>query len=523
MDKPADASSTLPLPEAPPPVSRRRRWVGALITLTLLAALGATVWYLTQRPAASTGPGAGFGPGGPGGPGAARARGGLSTTVGDAVARRADIPVLIEALGTVTPLVSVTVRPQVSGVLKEVLFTEGQMVKQGQVLAVIDPQSFQNALNQATGARVRDEAQLENARLTLERYRTLLSQDSIARQDVDTQATLVKQLEGTVAINRATENTARLNLGYTRIVAPVAGRVGLRVVDAGNYVSAGDAAGVAVITQMAPIDVAFSLPQDMVPEVQSRMGQKAALPAKALDRTRTATLDAGQFATLDNQIDTQTGTVKAKARFPNADGKLFPNQFVNLQLQLRTIQNAVVVPVSAVRTGSDGDYVYVVNEDRTVSLRQVRRGVATPDLVAIVDGLRDGERVVTEGADRLRDGARVVLAADRAAAVPAPGASSPARAAASAMRSASGPAAGSGRRVREGEVRGPSSGASGPGDGRRGEWRRAEGGAGGEARPDGARGFGPRASGPGGGEFRRREGGEGRRPATDTSPDSARP
>ena len=421
-------------------VRPRRRWVGTLVAIVGLAALGGGAWYLTHRPAATSaaqqGPG---GPGGPGGGGGRAGRGGAgATTVGEFTARKADIPVMLEALGTVMPMVTATVRPQVSGVLKQVLFTEGQMVKQGQVLAVIDPQPFQIALTQATGARIRDEAQLENAKLTLERYRTLLSQDSIARQDVDTQASLVKQLEGTVIIDRANEATARLNLGYSRIVAPVAGRVGLRVVDTGNYISAGDTNGVAVITQMSPIDVSFALPQDRVPELQARMAEGVKLPAIALDRTRITQLDSGVFSTLDNQIDTTTGTVKAKARFPNADGKLFPSQFVNLKLRLRTIEGAVVVPVTAIRTGSQGDFVYVLNEDRTVSLRNVKRGEATNEYIAVAEGLQAGERVVTEGADRLKDGARVQLAADRAASA-ASGASAPGRRASGAFGGASGP------------------------------------------------------------------------------------
>jgi len=421
-------------------VRPRRRWVGTLVAIVGLAALGGGAWYLTHRPAATSaaqqGPG---GPGGPGGGGGRAGRGGAgATTVGEFTARKADIPVMLEALGTVMPMVTATVRPQVSGVLKQVLFTEGQMVKQGQVLAVIDPQPFQIALTQATGARIRDEAQLENAKLTLERYRTLLSQDSIARQDVDTQASLVKQLEGTVIIDRANEATARLNLGYSRIVAPVAGRVGLRVVDTGNYISAGDTNGVAVITQMSPIDVSFALPQDRVPELQARMAEGVKLPAIALDRTRVTQLDTGVFSTLDNQIDTTTGTVKAKARFPNADGKLFPSQFVNLKLRLRTIEGAVVVPVTAIRTGSQGDFVYVLNEDRTVSLRNVKRGEATNEYIAVAEGLQAGERVVTEGADRLKDGARVQLAADRAASA-ASGASAPGRRASGAFGGASGP------------------------------------------------------------------------------------
>ena len=404
----------------------------AIVGLALLAGVA---WYLTHQP--KTAPTAAFGgPGGPGGPGGGR--GAPPSTVGVASAKRADIPVLIEALGTVTPAANVTVRPQVSGVLTQVLFKEGQMVKKGDVLAAIDAQPFQMALAQAQGARLRDEAQLEAARVTLARYRTLLEQDSIARQDVDTQAALVKQLEGTVAIDRANEGTAKLNLGYARITAPLGGRVGLRPLDAGNYIAAGDANGIAVITQVAPIDVEFSIPQDRVPEIQARLADGAKLAVTAFDRSRTRQLDAGTFSTLDNLVDTTTGTVKAKARFANANGALFPNQFVNVRLLLRTIEGAVVVPVTALRHGPSGDFVYALKPDRTVELRNVTRGEASVEFVAITSGLAAGESVVTEGADRLKDGARVQTATDRPASA-ASGASSPSRGASGARgrRSAS--------------------------------------------------------------------------------------
>jgi multidrug efflux system membrane fusion protein len=413
-------------------------------------------------------------------------RGGPASTVAVAVAKRADMPVYLNSLGTVMPAATVVVRPQVSGVLQDVRFTEGQMVTKGQLLAQIDPRPFEMALQQAVGARIRDEAQLQNAKLTLERYRTLLSQDSIARQDVDTQAALVKQLEGTVTVDRATEGTARLNLGYTRITAPVAGRVGLRAVDAGNLVSTSDANGIATITQVAPIDVQFSVPQDRVPELMERIAGSP-LPASAFDRTRSTLLEEGRFSVLDNQVDTTTGTVKAKARFTNGKGVLFPNQFVNLRLLVRTINDAVVVPVSAVRNGSGGDFVYVLNEDGTVKQRLVKRGEATPDIVAIVSGLDAGERVVTEGADRLKDGARVQLA-DRASG-PGRGASGP-----------GGRGEGRGRRASEAAAgaSAPEAGASGPaGVGWAG--RRASGAA--AAEWGGRRASGPaladgRASGP---------------------------
>ena len=408
----AAAAATAPPPARPP--SRRGRWLGALVAVLLLAGVGAAAWYLIHRPAATV-PGGGMG-------------GGARVTVGEAVVRAADVPVFIDALGTATPVATVTLRPQVSGVLTEVHFKEGQVVTKGQLMAQIDPRPFQQALMQAQGTRQRDEAQLENARITLQRYQTLLAQDSIARQDVDTQAALVRQLEGTVTTDRAAEKTAQLNLDFTRVVAPVAGRVGLRVVDAGNVVSSSDTAGIAVITQVNPIDVEFAVPQDRVPEVAEAASDKAAsrMPVTALDRTRARVLDKGQFLTLDNQVDVQTGTVRAKARFRNADNTLFPNQFVNVRLLLRTLEGALVVPVTALRTGPKGDFVYVINEDRTVSMREVKRGQAAVDSVVITRGLQKDERVVTEGGDRLQDGATVRLASDAPGGPGArPGASAP--------------------------------------------------------------------------------------------------
>ena len=412
-----------------PRASKRARWIGGVAALAGMLALGGLAWYLTHRGPAESGPGgpgtpaasaAGQGAGGHGAAGGGAGRGGRggrgpAATVGVATAEKADLPVTLDALGTVTAAATTTVRPQVSGILQKVLFREGQMVKAGQVLAQIDARPFELQLMQATGQRERDEAQLENARLTLERYRTLLSQDSIARQDVDTQAALVKQLQGTVTTDRANEGTARLNLGYTKVVAPISGRVGLRVVDIGNLVGSGDAGGIAVITQLAPIDVEFAVPQDRVSELAPRAADLAGqrMVALAYDRTRSTVLEKGEFYALDNQVDTQTGTVMAKARFANAGSSLFPSQFVNVRLELRTIKDAVVVPVTALRHGSSGDYVYVLQDGQTASLRPVKRGIATVDKVQIESGLAAGEQVITEGADRIKDGARVTLPAQR--------------------------------------------------------------------------------------------------------------
>jgi multidrug efflux system membrane fusion protein len=413
---------------------RRRRIVGAIIAVLATGALGGLAWYLTHP---ADGAGAGMG-----------GRSMNTTTVGVATAIQMNLPVVLDALGTVTAASSVTLRPQVSGILQTILFKEGQMVKAGQVLALIDPRQFEMALLQASGQRQRDEAQLDNARLTLTRFQTLLGQDSIARQEVDTQIALVKQLEGTVMTDRAAEGVARLNLAYCKVVSPISGRVGLRVVDAGNLINANDAAGIAVITQLTPIDVVFAVPQDQAPQLQARITQGATLSAIALDRTRVDTLGTGSFAALDNVVDVQTGTVRAKARFANDKLALFPSQFVNLRLELNTIKNAVMVPVTALRHGSNGDFVYVLNAaERTVALRTVMRGQANATQVEIRTGLKVGEKVITEGADRLKDGAKVILPGDKPR-VPGKGATGRPGAAsgsASASGTGSGAASGTGR------------------------------------------------------------------------------
>ncbi|WP_299696654.1 efflux RND transporter periplasmic adaptor subunit [Hydrocarboniphaga sp.] len=389
--------------------------------MLLIAGMAGLGYYFKHREPAAQAGGFGAGAGGPpGAPGGGGGRRG-ATTVGTTVAESTDMPVILEALGTVTPAATVTVRPQVSGVITEVRFREGQLVNKGEVLAVIDRRPFQMSLMQAQAQQQRDQAELENAKLTLERYRMLQTQDSIAQQDVDTQAATVKQLEGTVASDRAAVGTAQLDLDYSEIRSPIAGRTGLRVIDAGNYIAAGDTNGIVVVTQISPTDVEFTVPQDRVSEIIEPVSKGQALAITALDRTRTHTLSSGVFSTLDNQVNIDTGTVRAKARFENKDGALFPSQFVNVRLTLRLIDNAVTLPVSAVRNGADGDFVWLLKDDQTATMRKVTRGQATNDRVQVTDGVKVGEVVITEGGDRLQEGGHVILPAD-AAKAPAAGA-----------------------------------------------------------------------------------------------------
>ncbi len=407
-----------PVDEAPHRFGTQARtvsWIAGILGVLLL--IGLALW-LSQK---SSSQGAGAGSGrqrggqGSGGRGGFGGRGGMNqpTTVGTAKALAADLPIQLEALGTVTPAATVTVRPQVSGTITEVLYREGQMVRRGETLAVIDPRPYRAQLLQAQGALIRDRAQLENARVQLKRYDILIQQDSIARQDRDTQAALVHQLEGTIAVDQGQVQQAEINLGYTRVVSPVAGRVGLKVVDVGNYIAAGDTNGIVVVTTLQPIDVEYAVPQQQAPAIQQRVAQGAEIPALALDSTRTQTLDTGRFSTLDNRVDTTTGTIKGKARFQNAKFQLYPSQFVNVRLTVDTVRNAVTVPPSAVRSGPDGAFVWLLKPDRTVTQRDVETGVITADKTQIVAGLAVGDTVITDGGDRLTEGGRVALPGDK--------------------------------------------------------------------------------------------------------------
>lgn len=397
----SEPANTPPRPSLPPSLNPRQRGASWLWLLLAIVIIGGLVWYVSARKDKGNDRGA-------------MMRGRSPVTVGVASADTASFPVELDALGTVTPVATSVVRAQVSGVVQQVLFTEGQTVQRGQLLAVIDPRPFENALMQVKGQLQRDEAQLENARVTERRYRQLQAQDSIAQQDVDAQVALVRQLEGTVNVDRAAVRSAQLNLDFSRIAAPISGRIGLRSVDIGNLVGPNDQNGLVTITQQAPIDVVFSVPQDAVPELKAALSGGKPLSVTAFDRARSTQLAGGRFLALDNLVDTQTGTVRAKARFDNSNGALFPNQFVNVRLKLRSIEGATAVPVSAVRNGGNGPFVYILNSgDSTVSLRPVKRGLSSADKTQILSGVQPGEQVITEGADRLTDGAKVRLPGER--------------------------------------------------------------------------------------------------------------
>ncbi|MCP3720075.1 MdtA/MuxA family multidrug efflux RND transporter periplasmic adaptor subunit [Paraburkholderia sp. CNPSo 3281] len=344
-----------------------------------------------------------------GGPGAVA---NLPQPVSVATAKAGDMPVVITALGTVTPLADITVRTQLSGTLQDVYFQEGQMVKKGDVLAQIDPRPYQISLANAEGQLARDQALLATARLDLKRYQTLLSQDSIASQQVDTQASLVKQYEGTVKSDQASVDAYKLDLTYARITAPVSGRVGLRQVDPGNYVTPSDTNGIVVLTQLEPISVIFTTSEDNLPPIMKQLRAGTKMSVTAYDRSNTTMLEAGSLQTIDNQIDTTTGTVKLRASFTNHEQGLFPNQFVNARLLVDTIHDAVIVPTSAVLNGSQGQYVYVAKPDNTVTVRLVKIGPVDAERTSIASGLAVGERVVTDGSDRLREGAKITIPAE---------------------------------------------------------------------------------------------------------------
>ena len=392
-----------------------------LVFVVVLVLLVGIVWFVQHRPQA-----AGTGPGG--------ARGGQNGPVAVSVATvtPGDIQIRIPALGTVTTLANVTVRTQISGTLQKILFTEGQLVHEGDVIAQIDPRPYEAALQTMQGNLRRDQALLTDARLDLARYAGLVKEDSIAVQQLDTQRALVDQYTGTIESDEGQVKTAQVNLIYARIVSPVTGRVGIRQVDQGNYVTPGDANGIVVINQLQPISVIFYIPEDNVSSLMKKVHEGGVLKVEAYDRANSVKLAEGQLSTVDNEIDPTTGTVKLRAMFDNTDGALFPNQFVNVSLLLELLQNQLIMPNAAVRRGAPNGvvstFVYLVNADRTVSVRPVTLGVVDGERVAATSGVAGGDVVVTEGGDRLRDGATVVLpgAAGGSSAATSPAGTAPA-------------------------------------------------------------------------------------------------
>ncbi|WP_175857363.1 MdtA/MuxA family multidrug efflux RND transporter periplasmic adaptor subunit [Burkholderia anthina] len=412
---------TPPSKDPASPAARRPRRTLALGTIAVVVIGGLLWWHPWSRtpagaPAsgsAASGAAAGGGGGGHRGRGGPAAMANVPQPVSVATATQGEMPIVLSALGTVTPLANVTVKTQLSGYLQSVAFQEGQIVKKGDLLAQIDPRPYQVSLENAEGTHARDEALLATARIDLKRYQTLLSQDSIASQTVDTQASLVKQYEGAVKTDQAAIDSAKLNLTYARVTAPVSGRVGLRQVDPGNYVTPGDTNGIVVITQLQPMSVIFTTSEDNLQQILKQVNTGQKLSVTAYNRDNTVPLETGSLATVDNQIDTSTGTVKLRAMFDNKGGLLFPNQFVNTRLLVDVLRNATIVPTSAVLTGSIGQFVYIVKPDNTVTVRKVTAGPVDGERTSIASGVALGERVVTDGSDRLREGAKVTIPADK--------------------------------------------------------------------------------------------------------------
>lgn len=330
-----------------------------------------------------------------------------------AVARNEDFQVWMTGLGTVTPVYTVSLHSMVDGQLMQVRFKEGQIVKAGDLLAEIDPRPFQVQLEQAQGQLAHDQALLDNAKLDLARYKALVVNGSVPRQQLDTQVALVAQYEASIASDQAQVDNAKLQLVYSRITAPVSGRLGLRLVDPGNIIHTTDATGLVTLTQLSPITVVFPLPQDALPDILKGMKQPEPMRVEAWDRANKTRLAEGRLLTVDNEVDVTTGMVKLRSEFKNADNSLFPNQFVNARLLVDTLKNAVVIPVSGVQQGAEGPYAYVVNDRHVVSVRRLKLGPSDGERVAIFEGITPGEQVVTDGVDHLRDGVTVEVSSRR--------------------------------------------------------------------------------------------------------------
>jgi multidrug efflux system membrane fusion protein len=388
--------------EAPP--RRRRSWLTWIVVIAALAGAAAYAWKRHQNTAPSTQPQENSG-----------RQAQPPQTVRVAPVTLGDMPLTIDALGTVTPFETVTIRTQIAGVLQNVGFAEGQTVKAGDFIAQIDPRPYEAALAQAQGQLAKDQALLTQAQGDLARYQQLAKQDSIAQQQVTNQISLVAQDKAAIAADQALVKTAELNVAYTHIVSPITGRVGLRLVDPGNYLQPSDASGIVVITEIDPISVVFTTPEDNLPRIGARLSSGAKLPVTVLDRSNANSLTTGTLSTYDSQIDVTTGTIRMRATFDNPNGVLFPNQFVNVRLLVDTMTGATLAPNAAIQLGASGNFVYLLTDDSTVSKRDVVIGPTDGKHTVIISGLASGDKVVIDGVDRLRDGAKVKVVDQRAA------------------------------------------------------------------------------------------------------------
>ncbi len=384
--------------------SKRRWWLWVLV----LGVMAFGFWYYRNSRSASQAAATTAAPGAAGKGKGGSSVGGFVVPVVVSTAQRGDLPVYFNGLGTVTAFNTVTVRSRVDGQLVSVAFKEGQFVHQGDLLAQIDPRPFQVQLEQALGQLAKDQAQRKDAEVNFERYKLLFKEGVIPQQQLDTQGALVGQVDGAITSDQSQIDNAKLQLTYSRITAPISGRIGLRLVDAGNIVHASDTNGLLVITQLQPISVIFSLPQDQLPQVNAKLHAGVQLAVDAYDRDDTAKIASGKLETIDNQIDLTTGTYKLKSMFTNADNALFPNQFVNVHLLVDTKRNLTIVPAAAIQRGPQGTYVYAADTDNTAKIRIVTIAQTTGDSVGLSAGLNSGDRVVIDGLDKLQDGTKII-------------------------------------------------------------------------------------------------------------------
>ena len=394
MDQPIKNFHQTPSIDPAQATKSRSRWRFVLTIILIVLVVAGIVWWTRQGAAPQPG-------------GGGRNSGPMSIV--PEVVGKGDIGVNINALGTVTSLATVTIRTQISGYLLKIDFTEGSEVKKGDLIAEIDPRPYEAALAQAKGQLARDEAMLKGAQVDLARYQGLAAQNAVPHQTLDTQIALVAQNQGTVEADKAAVKSAEVNLAYCRILSPLDGRVGIRQVDQGNYVTPGDTNGLVVITQLHPISVLFTVPEDNLQAISRRLQAGAILPATALDRSASTKIEDGTVQTFDSQIDPTTGTIRLRANFSNDARLLFPNQFVNIRLLLDTHKDVTTISTAGIQRGSPGTFVYLVNADSTVSVRPVKLGVTDGDRVEVLSGLTPSERVVIDGADKLRDGAKIVV------------------------------------------------------------------------------------------------------------------